>query len=81
LETSTASGTEGDEAYETLAAKLERLKSGESVPVTIAASPKADFSPSCATSSSTQHQQHRLHSQRLLQLSKWKSKSNKSYAN
>jgi two-component system chemotaxis sensor kinase CheA len=40
-----STGTEGDEAYETLAAKLERLKSGESVPVTIAAVTKQSAAP------------------------------------
>lgn len=40
-----STGTEGDEAYEELATKLERLKSGESVPVVIAALPKPAAGP------------------------------------
>ena len=41
-------GTEGDEAYEELAAKLERLKSGESAPATVAAKPTENPVPQAA---------------------------------
>ncbi|MEZ6031855.1 MAG: chemotaxis protein CheW [Planctomycetaceae bacterium] len=40
-----STGTEGDEAYEALAIKLERLKSGESVPVIIAPATKPAVVP------------------------------------